>query len=152
MADQSDQSFLGRGWAFPPRFDIAAGGVSMVEREQDIHQSLHILFATSPGERVMRPDYGCRLRALVFENLTESAATEIREEIRRAILFFEPRIDLKSVQVTIDDALEGRLLIYLDYVVRSTNSRGNMVYPYYYLEGTHLADVVVPDQLSGSGA
>ncbi len=137
MAD-IDKKFLGRGWSFPPEFHRRTRevGVKMVEEEEDIDESLRILLSTRPGERVMHPSYGCGLNAMVFETINSSAVTEIRDIIERAVLFFEPRITLERVDVNTEEALEGRLDITLDYTVRKTNTRSNIVYPFYYLEGS----------------
>ena len=139
MAD-IDKSFLGAGWSFPPEFHKHANaiGVKMVAEEEDIAESLRILLMTVPGERVMQPTYGCGLHAMVFENINESTITELKDIIERAVLFFEPRITLESVDVDTAESLEGRLKIQLNYTVRKTNTRSNIVYPFYYLEGSQV--------------
>lgn len=109
----------------------------MVSAEEDIKESLDILFSTAAGERTMNPAFGCRLRALVFERIDESVAVEISDIIRRAVLFFEPRITLNRVDVDDADIYEGRLDILIDYTVRATNTRSNYVYPFYFKEATH---------------
>lgn len=131
-----DQSFLGRGWRFPPRF--TASGVAMVEGTEDIRESLRILISTAPGERVMQPTYGCGLKTLVFESINESVLTSVKETIRSAVLFFEPRVTLESVSVDTSRAHEGLLYIELVYTVRMTNSRTNIVFPFYFTEGTSI--------------
>lgn len=128
--------FLGTGWAFPPAFDPRTGAALLVSQHDDIRESLHILLATTPGERVMRPSFGCGLRALLFEPLTESTLTEMRNTIERAVLFFEPRITLEGVEFDVTDAPEGVLRARLDYTVRTTNSRHNLVFPLYLDEGS----------------
>jgi phage baseplate assembly protein W len=100
----------------------------MVSDFEDIEQSLRILFATHPGERVMQPAYGCGLRSLVFEDASEHLLTEIKDMLRRAILFFEPRIDVLKVEAQLVDPLGGHVSISLDYRVRTTNTRHNMVH------------------------
>jgi uncharacterized protein len=130
-------SFLGTGWGFPPEFSTRTRAVRMVSDDDDIRESLRILLSTNPGERVMWPAFGCGLRAKVFEPLSEGMLTEIRDLVERAVLFFEPRITLESVNVTVRDALEGMLDINLFYTVRTTNTRSNMVYPFYFLEATN---------------
>jgi len=90
-------------------------------------------------ERVMRPEFGCGLRSMVFDIINETTLTQLRDTIQRAVLFYEPRIDLEGVYVDHSEAEEGRLLITLVYRIRATNSRSNMVYPFYYLEGTNLS-------------
>jgi len=133
-----DKSFLGTGWAFPPEFSKAAKQVKTVSEDDDIRESLYILMSTSPGERTMQPTYGCELRSMVFESLTESTVTEIKDIIERAILFFEPRIDLNFIDIDTGEMLQGILKILVDYTVRATNSRSNMVYPFYFQEGTSI--------------
>lgn len=135
---RDDNSFLGRGWSFPPEFNRQARQVTMVSREEDIRQSLIILFSTSPGERIMQPAYGCGLNAMVFETINESTVTEIKDIIERAVLFFEPRIILNAVELDDSQIYNGLLKIRLEYTVRSTNSRSNMVYPFYFREGTQI--------------
>lgn len=134
----TDKSFLGRGWGFPPEFDRYAQSARMVAAEEDINESLRILLATAPGERVMQPAYGCGLKQQVFETLNESTLTRIRDTIQRAVLFFEPRITLEDIELDTSAAPDGLLSITLVYVVRTTNSRSNMVYPFYFLEGTNI--------------
>jgi uncharacterized protein len=135
-----DRPFLGRGWSFPPTFDRASGGVRMLEREDDVASSLHILLSTARGERIMVPQYGCNMDELVFENLDTRMRTLMADKIASAILYHEPRIDLERVEVQNDpeETLEGRVLIGVTYRVRETNSRFNFVFPYYVEEGTDI--------------
>jgi uncharacterized protein len=139
-----NKSFLGNGWGFPPTFGRAAlndgGRVTMVEAETDIHESLIILLSTTPGERIMQPTFGCGLKAHVFDELNESVVTEIKDTIERAILFFEHRITVNAIRVTPANMTEGRLDIHIDYTVRGTNTRSNVVYPFYLLEGSNVPD------------
>ncbi len=131
----ADKRFLGTGWGFPPSFARFGGGLRarMVSEEEDIRESLHILLSTAPGERVMQPDYGCGLRRLVFAHLNDSTLTEIRDVIGQAVLFHEVRITLNAVDVDAGEWAEGLLRLRLDYTVRTTNTRTNMVYPFYFL-------------------
>jgi uncharacterized protein len=131
-----DQSFIGSGWSFPPEF--SKRGVRMVSAEEDIRQSLHILLATNPGERVMEPTFGCGLKAQMFENLTEGSAAQMKDVIGRAILFFEPRITVERITIEEAGMLDGVMGISIDYWIRATNSRHNMVYPFYLTEGTNV--------------
>lgn len=135
----TDQSFLGSGWGFPPEFERDAGEVRMVHGEDDIVESLRILMATVPRERIMQPAFGCGLKQLVFESINESTLTLIRDAIQRAVLFFEPRIDLEDIEIDEGQSQEGVLLIRLDYRVRTTNSRSNLVFPFYFQQGTNLS-------------
>lgn len=110
----------------------------MLSDEEDIKSSLEILLTTRPGERVMRPDYGCNLDELVFEPLTTTFKTYIKDLISTAILYYEPRIEVNSIDLDDTGELEGRILIVIDYTVSSTNTRFNFVFPFYKNEATDL--------------
>ena len=129
-------SFFGTGWGFPPDFDQTLGGVDMANDMADIQQSLQILLSTRPGERIMQPTYGCNLEELLFEPLTTTLRTYMKQIIETAILYHEPRIKLNNVDLSESQELEGLVLIRIDYTVRSNNSRFNFVYPYYKNEKT----------------
>ena len=129
-----NNSFLGRGWSFPPVFDRNAG-VQMLDGEADIQSSLQILLSTRIGERVMQPEYGCNTDNMLFEAMNTSFQTFMKNQIEKAILADEPRIDLKSVDLVTQNAVDGVILIVVDYVVRATNTRTNLVYPFYKTEG-----------------
>ena len=133
---KKNNSLLGTGWGFPPAFSRESG-VHMVSDEEDIRQSLQILLSTEVGERVMQPKYGCNMNRLVFEPLDTSLQTYMKHLINTAILYFEPRIILNSVQL---EAFvnEGRIDINLDYTIATTNTRHNYVYPFYKKEGTEI--------------
>ncbi|MBS1656930.1 MAG: GPW/gp25 family protein [Bacteroidetes bacterium] len=131
-------SFLGRGWSFPPSFNREGGRTNMLEDEDDIRSSLEILLSTVQGERILQPTYGCDLTPLLFEPLTTSLRTEMVDKISNAILYFEPRIDVEKIELKDDQILEGIVLITIDYVIRSTNSRNNFVFPFYRAEGTDI--------------
>jgi len=127
-------SFLGRGWSFPPTFSKTTRGVEMTADEEDIQKSLEILLSTSPGERFLQPKYGVNLDALLFEPLTTTMKTYIRGIIRHALLLYEPRIELHNVTLR-EEEIAGRVDILIEYTVRTTNSRYNLVYPFYLREG-----------------
>ncbi|MBD1363174.1 GPW/gp25 family protein [Mucilaginibacter sp. ZT4R22] len=133
-----NNDFLGKGWSFPPAFDVAAQGVEVTEKVLDIQRSLEILLSTKVGERVMQPKYGCNMDELVFESLDTTTKTIIKDKIQTAILYFEPRIDVKKIEMNTDNELEGIIMLEIEYMVRATNSRFNFVYPYYRNEGTEL--------------
>src|SRR4051812_25318069 len=99
MADELKDDFLGRGWSFPPEFNVETKGVAMTERVDDIQKSLQILLSTRIGERIMQPKYGCNMDELLFESLDTSTKTIIIDKIQTAILYFEPRIDAKKVEL-----------------------------------------------------
>lgn len=133
----NNNSFLGRGWSFPPTFDLDSNNVEMVSDETDINQSLHILLSTSLGERVMQPTYGCNLSNFQFEPLNVGLISYLEDLVERAILFFEPRIKLERLEVTPADSfdlIEGRFTIAIYYLIKNTNSRFNYVYDFYLRE------------------
>lgn len=135
---EENTSFLGRGWKFPPEFTKGPDHTEMSVDEHDIRESLVILLSTRIGERIMNPTYGCNLEDLLFEPLNLTLKTYVGDLIKTAILYFEPRIDLKRVDIVPNDDLEGELLVELDYTIRATNSRRNLVYPFYRTEGTDV--------------
>jgi len=129
--------FLGRGWSFPPVFDPTTGTVELVSDITDIEQSMNILLSTSLGERVMQPNYGCALQPYLFEPLNASVIGYLKDRVHNAILFYEPRITVVSIDVTALDSTElwaGRFRITVTYDIIQTNSRLNYVYDYYLTE------------------
>ena len=132
------KSFLGTGWAFPPKFNVKTGNVSMVSDEEDIRESLIIYFNTRIGERIMRPNYGCVIHDKQFEKISNNIIQSLIFEMTNTIGFIEPRISIKSLIVNKVDLNNGYLEIKLDYTVISTNIRDNIVFPYYINEGTHI--------------
>jgi len=110
----------------------------MFANEEDIRSCLHILLTTMVGERIMLPRYGCNLEELLFESLTTTLKTKIIDQIETAILYFEPRIDVERIDINTSRSWEGIVLIEVDYVIRTTNSRFNFVFPFYKKEGTEL--------------
>ena len=137
---ERDKQFLGSGWGFPPEFTKFGDSITtkISSNDEDIKESLNLLLSTRLGERIMQPAYGCGIHALVYEVLNESMVTEIIDMIERAILFFEPRIVLDNIDVIEEQLGQGKLLLNLSYRVRSTNTRSNMVYPFYLIEGTRV--------------
>jgi len=136
--DKVDRSFLGTGWAFPPEFNRHSRAATMVSEDEDIRESLRILLATTPGERIMQPAYGCELKKLVFDNISTSSLTEIKDAVERAVVFLEPRIILNGITVDTEKINDGLIRILVDYTIRVTNTRSNMVYPFYFREGTDV--------------
>ena len=133
-----NDGFLGKGWNFPPT--LTENGVKMVSYEEDIQQSLYVLLSTSPSERVNRYDYGCPLRKYAFEVMDTEIVTQMRNDITRAVMLFEPRITLEEVSFEKKEE-EGVLLVKLIYTIVRTNNRSNMVYPFYLNEGTNLNNI-----------
>lgn len=133
-----ENSFLGRGWSFPPIFKRGDHGVIMADEEEDIKQSLIILLSTIKGERIMQPDYGANMEDLLFEPLNVSFTKRMSENIERAILFFEPRIKTEDINFN-QDYENGLVEIRIEYLIIATNNRRNIVYPYYISEGTDIS-------------
>lgn len=136
--EEKQKSFLGRGWSFPPSFSDKNKGVVMVEDEEDIGQSLEILLSTRLGERIMVPKYGCDLSTMISEAMTTSFTTYIKDLIRTAILHHEPRIQVEKIRLNTVNEHEGLIMINIQYLVRITNTRSNLVYPFYINEATDL--------------
>jgi len=136
--DKLHKSFLGTGWSFPPQFDNEGGSVEMLSDGEDIRSSLEILLSTRPGERVMLPNYGCNLDELLFEPLTTTMKTYVKDLIQTAILYHEPRIAVDKIELIDTEEMEGRILINIEYTIRSSNSRFNYVFPFYIQEGTEV--------------
>ena len=133
-----NKSFLGSGWSFPPRFMESTDGLEMSHDESDIAESIMVLLTTTPGERVMNPKYGCDLQSMVFSSMSATNKTRIQDMISTAILYFEPRVKIASIKIDSTDRLKGRLDISITYDIKGTNSRKNMVYPFYLSEGTDI--------------
>ena len=135
--EKQEYSFLGTGWSFPPSFNRASRSVNMVEDEVDIHESLSILLSTSIGERFLQPTYGADLKNYLFEPLNSGMKALIKDKVETAILYHEPRIKLMNVNL-INADFEGRAELELEYIIRSTNTRHNFVYPFYKDEGSEI--------------
>ncbi len=133
------KTFLGIGWKFPPTFDKRTRSVEMVSEYDDIIESLYILLSTKKGERIMLPDFGCNLDALLFENINGNTLTNASQLIRDAILYFEPRITVDDIDLEPDD-VNGIINIKIIFTVRKTNTRSSMVYPYYLAEGSEVGE------------
>ncbi|HZE68838.1 MAG TPA: GPW/gp25 family protein [Pyrinomonadaceae bacterium] len=134
--ENSESSFLGTGWSFPPTFSRQTYSVDLVSDDQDIRESLWVLFCTATGERLMLPDYGSLLWKMVFQNITNTLMTQLADMVRQAVLYWEARIDVDDVAVQPDATVAGLVLITVNYTIRKTNARNNLVFPFYIQEGT----------------
>lgn len=126
------QEFIGAGWAFPLRTD-ATGGIALVHDQREIEESIHLILATSPGERPMRPEFGCAVHDYVFAPADAATAGDIAYVVRVALNRWEPRIDVENVFVHFDGADDGVFLIDIQYTVRGTYDPRNLVFPFYVI-------------------
>jgi phage baseplate assembly protein W len=134
MTDTGPKAYLGKGFPFPFRPDPRTGRLNYAVYEEDIERAIQIILLTARGERPMLPTFGAGLRDYVFEPNSEATRRRIETAVRSALIDWEPRINLERVEaVSGDDA--NLILIHVDYVVRSTNTFYNRVYPFYLLEG-----------------
>lgn len=124
--------FVGRGLAFPVHTD-ATGSIALVGGEREIVESIRLILATSPGERPMRPEFGCAVHDLVFAPADASTAGQIAYEVRISLERWEPRITLTDVVVGFDEVDRGMLLIDIRYILRGTNDPRNLVFPFYVI-------------------
>ncbi len=129
------KEFLGRGWKFPGGIEPANGRIAMSEYEQDIRESIRIILFTRPGERLMRPDFGCGIHDLVFASISRATLGLFESRIREALLKWEARIQILLLEMSMKDADNGKLEILLKYRVRETNNEFNLVFPFYLNEG-----------------
>lgn len=129
-----DQSFLGRGWKFPVSVDTVSGQIRVSEYEEDIREAVRIIIGTAPGERVMRPDFGCGIHQYVFAHPDVSTLTLAAASVKEALIRWEPRIAVREVTALVPEQKPNCLEIHVEYQVRSTNSRFNLVYDFYLTE------------------
>jgi hypothetical protein len=133
LSDQRD--FLGIGWSFPVATNPLTGDVALSRYDLDVREAIRIILETAPGERVMRPRFGCGIHDLVFEEINTTTIFAIQAAVREALVAYEARIELLDVTVDPLEALNGLLVIGIDYRVRRTNQVDNLVYPFFYSEG-----------------
>lgn len=136
--DKSEKAFLGKGWAFPPAFDNQSRSVKMVSEDEDIRQSIRIILGTIPGERIMFPEFGCGIIKRVFETRDATSITILKDLIYDSILYYEPRIKSEEITIVPDEIDRGKLLVHISYRIIITNTRTNMVFPFYASEGTNI--------------
>lgn len=132
VSTSAAQEIIGSGWAFPPRVD-PQGGMAMTHERNELVQAIYIILSTSPGQRVMRPAFGCRLFELVFAPNNSHTAAQARRYVEEALGMWEPRINVLNVVVTPDPKEDNRLLIEIEYEVKATHDRRSLVYPFYLI-------------------
>jgi len=128
------KDFLGTGWKFP----VISGPdrkIAVSQYEDDIKEAIWIILGTAKGERIMRPDFGCSIHDFVFSTVNASTITLIEKSVREALTIWEPRVELFRVNIDTSELEKGRILVNIDYRVRNTNNRFNLVYPFYLKEG-----------------
>jgi phage baseplate assembly protein W len=131
MADDlRNREFLGQGLAFPLQVN-PRGEIALARGERDIEQSIRIILETMPGERVMRPDFGCRIWELVFAPYDPTTEGLLIHYVEQALTRWEPRIDLTSVKVSDDPVQQGAVLIEINYVIKATHDERSIVHPFY---------------------
>jgi uncharacterized protein len=126
------EEFIGAGFAFPMRTDTA-GGIALVRREQELEESMRLILATAPGERPMRPEFGCGLHDYVFAPADATTAGQIAYEVRAALERWEPRVDVVDIDVNVDVDRPATLYIDIRYSIRGTNDPRNLVFPFYLI-------------------
>jgi phage baseplate assembly protein W len=126
--------FVGAGWSFPVRTD-ATGSIALVRRDRELQEAIRLILGTSPGERPMRPEFGCRIAEHVFGVADAGTAGQIAEDVRTALDRWEPRIDVDEVSIAFDRVEAGTLYIDVHYTVRDTNDVRNLVFPFYAIPG-----------------
>jgi len=134
MAQQDlAKGFLGAGWKFPVSVDETTGRIKTSQFEEDIEEAVRIIIMTRKGERMMQPEFGCGLQDYLFAGMDYDTISQMRLEVQRSLLNWEPRITDVEVRL---EAGDGRIMIHISYVVRSTNNPFNLVFPYFLSEGT----------------
>jgi Bacteriophage baseplate protein W len=128
------REFLGTGWRFPIR-PTAAGGLAWSAGEQKVGESIWLILSTALGERVMRPRVGCGVHARLFSGDSATMRAAVAQDVRNALVTWEPRIDVLDVRVEIGDEMGAMLVVFVDYRIRANNAVQNLVYPLYATEG-----------------
>jgi phage baseplate assembly protein W len=129
-----DPRFLGNGWGFPIHTN-QRGGIGLSEADEKIRQSILIILGTAKGERVMRPDFGCGIHDFVFSVVNASTLTLMTSAVKEALVYHEPRIEVRQVTASTTRLNKGVLEINIEYRVRATNTESNLVYPFYLKDG-----------------
>ncbi|TMF56572.1 MAG: GPW/gp25 family protein [Chloroflexi bacterium] len=126
------EEFIGSGWAFPLRTD-ATGRIALVSREREIEESIRLILGTAIGERPMRPEFGCGIHDYVFAPADSETANKIAAEVRASLRRWEPRIRVRDVVVSFDEADTSTLYIDIRYALGNTNDPRNLVFPFYVI-------------------
>jgi uncharacterized protein len=127
-----DKEFIGQGLAFPLQVN-PRGELTLVTGTTDVEQAIGIILGTIPGERVMRPDFGCRAWELIFAPNNISTQTQLADYVREALEFWEPRIELLNIDVNLDPNNDSALLVEIQYEIKTTHDQRSIVYPFYIM-------------------
>ena len=131
---EQGKEFLGAGWRFPIQVEAATGRIAMSREEENIQESIYVIIMTRPGERVMRPEFGCHIHDYLFQRADFPIQVQMEQAVLEALIRWEPRI--RDIQVKAEPQAGGeQVMIQVEYVVRSTNNPYNMVFPFYMTEG-----------------
>jgi hypothetical protein len=126
------RSFLGTGWRWPVSIN-SQGGIALVHEEEDISEAILNILQTSPGERVMRPEYGCGIHDLIFAPINARTFGRIERYIREGLGRWEPRAEVIDVDITVDSDNDARLMIHIRYQIKATHDERSLVYPFYII-------------------
>jgi phage baseplate assembly protein W len=126
------RDIIGRGVAFPLRVD-AGGAVALVNDDEDVQEAIELILATAPGERPMRPQFGCAVHDYVFETVDAYTVGRLERAVRIALDRWEPRIEVLAIDIDLSQAARGELPIEITYRLRATNDVRNLVYPFYVI-------------------
>jgi hypothetical protein len=127
------REFLGQGWAFPLQFN-PRGQIALAAGDRDIEQAIRLILSTMPGERVMRPNFGCRAWELTFAPINSETGSQMSKYVSDALSFWEPRIDINDVDALRDPADDGALLIEIRYTIKATHDPRSIVYPFFIVD------------------
>jgi phage baseplate assembly protein W len=125
-----DKAYLGQGLAWPLQVD-SRGGLALAHGERDLEQAIQIILETAPGERVMRPEFGCRANEMLFEPRNSATETRMQQYVEQALRRWEPRIEVQEVNVFADEALDGALMVEINYIIGATHNERSIVYPFF---------------------
>jgi phage baseplate assembly protein W len=129
-----EREFLGTGWKFPLQV-TPNGGIARARYELRVEEAIYLILSTAKGERVMLPDFGCGIHDLVFAPNNAGTLSIVKQQVRQALVTYEPRIDVLDIRIDTSDEEPNLLLIRIDYRIRANNALGNLVYPFYIREG-----------------
>lgn len=126
------ENYVGQGWQYPLATD-ASGSIALIGEERDLERSMRIILATAPGERPMRPRFGCAIHNYVFAPADANTAGQLALEVKKSLAFWEPRVDVKSVQVSVDELNRNTLYIHITFEKKGSYDPRSLVFPFYVI-------------------